>query len=88
VDEVVIPCEDLREASEAFSAASKESLAVLERLEKATADLEAKWDGASQQTFFKNYRDWRTHMRLYAGLLADIAKEILSLAERFERADG
>lgn len=87
MDELIIPSEELHVVAKEFSTASKESQAIIDRLDKATKNLEEKWAGATQQVFYKHYTDWQAHMRIYATLLNNIAQELHGLAERFEQID-
>jgi WXG100 family type VII secretion target len=88
MDELRIPSTDLRQAAAEFAKASKESQEIVDRLEKASAQLEQKWAGVTQQLFYKHYKDWRLQMKAYAGFLKNIANELSAIADRFEKADG
>lgn len=88
MDEILIPSDNLRRVADEFASASKESQAIMKRLEKATTQLEEKWAGATHQIFHKNYKDWRAHMQIYAVLLDSIARELNGIADRFEHVDG
>jgi WXG100 family type VII secretion target len=87
MDELIVPADELHIVATEFSTASKESQAIIDRLDKATKQLEEKWVGATQQAFYKHYTDWEAHMRIYAMLLKNIAGELHGLAERFEKID-
>lgn len=87
MSELLISPEELHRAAQEFSLGSKESQAIVKRLETATAELENKWAGAAQQVFFKNYKEWRQHMGGFVALLNGISQELHAMAERFEQAD-
>lgn len=87
MDELLIPSDELHFVAKEFASASKESQVILDRLEKATNQLEGKWAGATRQVFYKHYVEWQIHMRNQASILNNIAQEIHGLAERFEKLD-
>ena len=82
-----IPTDKLHEAASEFTEVSKESQLLVERLEKVTGGLQTDWESASQQLFFKNYKQWHQHMQGYVTLLDMIAKEMHAMADRYEEAD-
>jgi WXG100 family type VII secretion target len=88
MEELIVPSDDLHLVAKEFSKASKESQEIIDRLEKVTKQLEEKWSGATQQVFYKHYKDWQAHMRIYATFLKEIAQELYGLAERFEQIDN
>lgn len=84
---MVIPSEDVHKLAEEFLAASKDTQAVLNRLEKATSQIEEKWSGVTQEAFYVYYKDWREHLEKFSVLLGSIAKELHVIADRYEQAD-
>jgi WXG100 family type VII secretion target len=80
--------EDLHVAAKEFGEASKESQATLLRMEKAMTTLESKWSGASQQVFYREYKEVKTVMGGMAILLKQIARELTVLADEYKRADS
>ena len=85
--ELVISSEDLHRAAREFAQASKDSQAVIKRLEKATGVLEEKWSGVTQEMFYKHYREWRSQMGGFAILLNGISQQLNAIADRFDQAD-
>jgi len=81
------PAEILAAAGE-LGEASRESQATLARVDKAMTALETKWAGASRQSFYKNYSDWRIAMGGIASLLKQVSREMILMAEEFQKADS
>jgi WXG100 family type VII secretion target len=79
--------EDLRAAANELAEAHKESQATLTRVDQAMTALENKWQGASRQIFYRNYKDWRTAMGGMAVLLKQISREMTEMAADFKKAD-
>ncbi len=88
MNDIMIAPDELRRAAHAFAQANKDSQAIMEKLEKAMAELEGKWGGVTQQMFFKNYKDWRQYMGSLVVLLNNTAGDMQAIAERFEKADA
>ncbi len=86
-DSISLTPDDLYQAAQAFSQVSKESQALVDRLEKATAGLETKWTGVTRQMFYHQYKEWCEYTASLAGLLDGVADEMRSLAEGFEKID-
>lgn len=86
--EVMIAPEELRDVAEKFRTASKNSLKVTKGLEEAMTDLQSKWQGLSQQVFYRDYVEWHEHLVGFVPVLENIAKEIEAIAERFDAADS
>ena len=87
MNEFLVTPVEMHEAAEAFAKASQDSQAIIDRLEKATAKLEGKWGGVTQQMFYKNYKEWHAHMSGMVELLRRVSLETQAIADRFEQAD-
>lgn len=87
MSETTIQPDDMRGAAEEFNTAEKELAAVLKRLDTATGTLKGKWEGTSQQSFYKEYENLRKYMEAFGVLLTHISSEMIAMAERFEDAD-
>jgi WXG100 family type VII secretion target len=80
-DDLLITAGELGEAY-------RESQATLIRVDKAVAALENKWEGASRQAFYRNYKDWRTAMAGMAVLLRQVSREMTVMAEMFQKTES
>lgn len=87
MDDLMIAPEEIHLAAKSFHQASKDTRRIAEDLAKAIETLQVKWQGASQQLFFQDYKEWENHALGYSGLLANIALQLDAIADRFERAD-
>ena len=85
--ELLISPNDLHHAADEFSKAHKETQALIKRLGETTTALEDKWSGASQQMFYKYYKDWMQNIEGPNHLLSVISEEMHAMAERFENID-
>jgi WXG100 family type VII secretion target len=85
--ELLIPPTELHQAAEEFSKAKKETEAIIKRLEKTTSSLEDQWGGATQQVFYKHYKDWMQQVEGFNHLLGVISQEMHAMADRFEDID-
>lgn len=85
--EFSVPTDELYEAAKEFDEVGKASQLLVERLERATSELEKKWSGAAKQVFFKNYKQWHQTMQGHIALLNSISREMNAMADRFEQAD-
>jgi WXG100 family type VII secretion target len=78
---------DIHEIASEFRKGSDDSAKVVRNLEKAMSHLQSKWDGSSEQLFFRDYKLWRDQARGFVGMLSNIALELDAMAERFADAD-
>jgi WXG100 family type VII secretion target len=85
--ETMIEPEQAREAAEKFRKASKESQQVVKALEETMNDLRSQWQSASQQMFYRDFKEWHEFAVGSVALLANIAKELDAIADRFAAAD-
>jgi WXG100 family type VII secretion target len=79
--------DEIQLAATAFESASKSSKATLAELEKSVLALEAKWEGASRQVFYRNYLEWKTAMGGLAVLLHEIGRELSRMGDDLVKAD-
>lgn len=84
---VEISPETLREAGHVFLAAKEANEKQIKDLETAIKKVEAAWPNASKQNFFQTYKLWEEHMQGFTAMMDQIAKDILSIADRFSEAD-
>jgi len=85
--DLIIQPEELQKSAQAFKKASKDTSAILKKLDETTSSLENKWSGVTQQTFYKQYRELRQYMEGFAAMMTNIAQEMQAMADRFEKAD-
>lgn len=79
---------ELQKASQEFKTASQETDEMMGRLEKVIKNLEATWEDAGQQAFFRYYQEWHTHVGGISQLLNLTAVELNAIAERYSIADA
>ena len=82
-----VPSEDLRRMAEEFARAGRASEDTLARLDHAVEVMEKKWGGATQQSFYRQFRSLRPQMARLGAHLDLIAREVNALVERFESVD-
>jgi len=87
MSDLIIQPEELHKSALAFRKASKETLTILKKLDATTSDLENKWSGVTQQTFYKQYRELHQYMEGFAAIMTNVAQEMQAMADRFEKAD-
>jgi WXG100 family type VII secretion target len=87
MSEMTVEPDELRKVAAEFIQAGKDTDAMLKKLDDATSELEKKWAGASQQTFFKQYKDLRVYLEAFSGIMGNINMEMLAMADRYEQAD-
>jgi WXG100 family type VII secretion target len=77
----------IREAADEFESASKESQALVGKLEKVAGGLKGSWSGPTQEAFYRHFEEWQRLMRLQVALLTTISAQLRELAERYAKAD-
>ncbi len=87
VSAVSLSLEELKEAAKELEAVSRESQALVKRIEQVTSKLKGKWTGEAMETFYRHHNDWRSLMEGQVAILVGIALELRALAERYEKAD-
>ena len=85
--DMLIQPDELRKAAAEFIHAGRDTTDILKRLDDTTSELEKQWAGATQQVFFKQYRDLRGYMEGFSALMENISREMNAMAERFEEED-
>jgi len=85
--DLLIQPEELYKSAQDFIKASKDTQAIIKRLDQSTNGLEKKWTGVSQQLFFKQYQELRQYMQGFSELMKNISREMQAMAARFEKAD-
>ena len=78
---------EVRNAAQGFLAAARESEALVNRLEELVAGLRQDWEGPAQESFCRQYEQWRSLMQAQAALLMSISLQLRDSAERHEQAD-
>jgi WXG100 family type VII secretion target len=84
---VIIEPDQVREVAEEFRKASKSNQEVVKTLDDAMKNLHDHWQSASQQMFYRDYKEWHEYAVGSVALLANIAKELEAIADRFVLAD-
>jgi WXG100 family type VII secretion target len=84
---LLVAPDEIQSTAEAFESASRNSKTTLAELEKSVLALEAKWDGASRQAFYRNYLEWKTAMGGLAVLLHEIGRELSRMGDDLAKAD-
>lgn len=82
-----IPIDDLLWASGRFREANNTTDALIGDLETTMRKLQDSWEDAGQQVFFSYYQEWRDSIGAFPEILAAIARELDSLAQRYADAD-
>ena len=77
----------LENASEEFKQAGVDLQEILKKLDETTGGLKDQWEGAAQQTFYKQYKELRQYMEGFSILLGHISTEMNAMAERYSKAD-
>lgn len=80
-----IPSE-LNKAGKEFRGASKDTQAIVRKLEQTISSLETCWADASQQRFFEYYKEWHQHMQGFSQILEEIASELDAVSDRYTNA--
>jgi WXG100 family type VII secretion target len=86
--QIVIAPEELKKAAADFLSARDDSQTILLRLEKTIARMEEGWQGVSQKTFFRDYREWKKCMEGISHLLKKVPLELDAMAMEYEREDS
>jgi WXG100 family type VII secretion target len=86
-DRITITPQEVRSVADQFNNASQESEQMVSRLESTINNLSATWEGMAKQRFYGDYENWRSTMRTYVQLLAQISQELRAIAQRIEDAD-
>lgn len=79
---------ELENTSGKFRMASRDTIAIIDDLDKTMKKLEETWDDANQETFFKYFSEWHTHTLGVSELLNLAANELDAIAERYYKADS
>ncbi len=85
---IALSPDELRKAASDFTQACADSQAILLRLEKTAARMEATWAGVSQKVFFRNFLEWKQYMEGMSLLLKKAARELETMAEEYDREDS
>ena len=85
--EILIQPNDLGDTAKQFSEASTGIQTIMKNLDDSTEKLEKQWRGATQQTFYKQYKDLHNYLDAFSAMAANIAREMNALADRFEKLD-
>jgi WXG100 family type VII secretion target len=88
VSQIALSPDELRKAAADFTQARADGQAILLRLEKTTARMEATWAGVSQKVFFRNFLEWKQYMEGMSVLLKKTARELETMAEEYDREDS
>jgi WXG100 family type VII secretion target len=83
-----INIEDIQTTAAEFKKASEDTEDMIVRLQQAVKKLEESWEDAGQQTFYKYYQEWHTHISGFSQLLEVIGTELDAIAARYMEADG
>jgi len=84
---ILVTPEQVHEVANQFNSASQESEQMVQRLESTMGNLAPNWDGMTAQRFYGDYENWRTNMRTFVELLAQVSQELHAIADRFAAAD-
>lgn len=87
MSKILVTPEELRSVAGQFQQSSSESSAMVQRLTQQISQLQQNWAGVSSQRFFQDFQQWQKSMQQFVVLLEDINKQMLVIAERFQRAD-
>ncbi|GIL15521.1 MAG: hypothetical protein BroJett039_06940 [Chloroflexota bacterium] len=85
--ETLVSPSDIHEAATDFRRASKDMQKLASNLDSTMERLQGKWQGSSQQLFYRDYKLWQQQSLGLAQMLANISKELEAMAERFAAAD-
>lgn len=85
--DLMIEPNELRNAAQQFDQAGKDLDVVLKRLDETTSGLKEKWEGVSQQVFYKQYKEIHQVLEGFTFLLGHISIEMGAMADRFDKAD-
>lgn len=77
---------ELKKASKEFRGASKDTQAMVRKLEQTISNLETCWSDTSQQRFFEYYKEWHQHMQGFSRILEEIGNELDAIADRYTNA--
>lgn len=81
---IVVPIELLFETSREFSQGAKDTAALQNRLQKKIKVLEQSWQDASNQQFFRYYRELDQQLGVCNQIMEVMAREMSAIAERYE----
>ncbi|MCW5873110.1 MAG: WXG100 family type VII secretion target [Anaerolineales bacterium] len=84
---VEISPEVLHEAGHVFLATKEANKKQIKELEAAVKKVLIAWPNAEKQGFFQTYKLLEGHMQGLLALMEEIAKDMKSIAERFEETD-
>jgi WXG100 family type VII secretion target len=87
MSEFAVQPDELRRSAGDFDQAGKDIAEVIKKLDDSTGELEKKWEGASRQVFFKQYKQMRGYIEAISSLMANISTEMKAMADRYEEAD-
>jgi WXG100 family type VII secretion target len=85
--QIIIPDNELRQAAGQFTDASDSLGTSLEKIDRAISALEKSWSGATQQVFYRKYKDLHLAMEGMNALLRNIANEMNVMADRMNEID-
>ena len=79
--------DEVRGVATQFNNASQETEQMVGRLESTINNLAPTWEGMAKERFYGDYENWRSTMRNYVQLLAQISQELRAIADRFQGVD-
>lgn len=85
--ETLISPAEVHEIAGEFRQAGKEMQKIAGNLDKTMEVLQTKWQGSTQQLFYRDYKLWQQQSLGLAQLLSNISRELEAMAERFAIAD-
>lgn len=85
--ETLISPAEVHQVAGEFRRASKEMQKLAGGLDISMETLQSKWQGSTQQLFFRDYKLWQQQSLGLAQILANISRELEAMAERFAAAD-
>lgn len=88
MSEIIIPGEELRQTAMQFKEAGSNTISTMKDLDHAILLLEKKWSGATQQVFYRKYKDLHQAMEGMSALMNNIAVEMTVMAERMNLIDS
>ena len=80
--------DELRKAALEFKIASGDSDEIIHRLNSVVKSLDASWDDANQQMFYKYFQEWYSYASGISQLLFLISGELEAVAEKYSDADS
>jgi WXG100 family type VII secretion target len=87
MSEILIHGDDLQQAASQFKSAGKKIATSQKDLDDAISSLEKKWSGASQQIFYRKYKDLHQAMEGMSALMNNIANELVAMADHMSNID-